>query len=81
MILLMLHDFQIQVFFLFISTSVADAAAVRPNIPIKGNPDFTNGAKNLKSPPFCSLVNCDFDNLISVDVWLERLYEYLQLVY
>ena len=40
--------------FLFIAASVADAAAVRPSIPIdlitdfsKGNPDFNNGAKNL----------------------------------
>ena len=61
--------------FLFIAASVADAAAVGPSIPKdlitlfnNGNPDFNNGAKNLKSPPFCILVNCAFDNLISVDV-------------
>ena len=33
-----------------------------------GDPDFNNGAKNLKNPPFCVLVNCAFDNLISVNV-------------
>ena len=39
-------------FFLFIAASVADAAAVEPNIPNdlttdfnKGNPDFNNGIK------------------------------------
>ena len=55
-------------FFLFIVASVADAAAVRLNIPnglitdfTKRNPDFNNGAKNL---PFCILVNCAFENLI-----------------
>ena len=37
-----------------------------------GNPDFNNGAKNLKNPPFCILVNCAFDNLILVDVWLAK---------
>ena len=65
--------------FLFTAASVADAAAVSPSIP-KGlitlfnnsNPDFNNGAKNLKNPPFCILVNCAFDNLISVDVWLAK---------
>ena len=58
---------------------VADAAAVRPSILNglitdfnKGNPDFNNGAKNLKNLPFCILVNCAFDNLISVDVWLAK---------
>ena len=77
--LLMLYDFQIQTFFLFIAASASVAAAVRPNVPNgiitdfhKGNPDFNNGAKNLKNPPFCILVNCAFDNLISVDVWLEK---------
>ena len=66
-------------FFLFIAASVADVAAVRPNIPNglitdfnKGNPDFNNGAKNLKNPPLCILVNCAFDNLILVDVWLAK---------
>ena len=41
-------------YFLFIAASVADVAAVRPNIPNglitdfnKGRPDFSNGAKNL----------------------------------
>ena len=50
----MLHNFQIQVFFLFIATSVADAAVVNPYIPNglttdfnKGNPDFNNGIENL----------------------------------
>ena len=58
---------------------MADAAAVRPIIPnglitdfSKDNLDFNNGAKNLKNPPCCSLVNCAFDNLISVDVWLAK---------
>ena len=53
-----------QVFFLFIAASAADAAAVRPNIPNglitdfnKDSPDFNKGAKNLKNPPFCILVN------------------------
>ena len=75
----MLYDFQIQVFFLFIVASVPDAAAVRPNIPNclitdfnKSSLDFNNGAKNLKNPPFCILVNCAFDNLISFDVWLAK---------
>ena len=46
----MLYDLQIQVFFLFIAASVADAAAVRPSITNglttdfnKGIPDFNNG--------------------------------------
>ena len=58
---------------------MADAAAVRPNIP-NGlitnfndcNPDFNNGAKNLKNPPSGTLVNCAFDYLISVDVRLAK---------
>ena len=61
--------------FLFIAASVADAAAVKPNIPYglttdfnEGNPDFNNGIKDFKNPPFCILVNCAFDNLISTDV-------------
>ena len=65
--------------FLFIAEFVADAAAVSPSIPNglitdfnKGNPDFNNGAKNLKNPPFCILVNCVFENFISVDVWLAK---------
>ena len=60
--------------FLFIATSVANAAAISPSISnglitdfSKGNPDFNNGDKNLGNPPFCILVNCAFDNLISVD--------------
>ena len=64
---------------MFIAASVADAATVRPSIPNglitdfnKGNPDFNNGAKSLKNPPFCILVNCAFGNLISVDVWLAK---------
>ena len=75
----MLYDFQIQGFFLFIAASVADAAAVRPSTPnglitdfSKGNPDFNNGAQNLKNSPFCILLNCAFENLISVDVWLAK---------
>ena len=63
--------------FLFIAASVADAAPVSPSIPKglitdfnKANPDFNNGAKNLKNPPFYISVNCDFDHLILVDVWL-----------
>ena len=73
-----MYDFQIQGFFLFIAASAADAAAAIPSIPnglidfIKGNPDFNNGAKNFKNPPFCILVNCAFDNLISVDAWLGK---------
>ena len=66
-------------FFLFIAASASNAVAVRPNIPSglitdfnKGNLGFHNGAKNLKNPPFCILVNCAFDNLISVDVWLAQ---------
>ena len=62
---------------MFVAASMAYAAAVRPNIPNglitdfnKGNPDFDNGAKNLKNQPFCILVHCAFENLISVDVWL-----------
>ena len=65
--------------FLFIAASVVDLVAVRPSIPnglitdfSKDNPDFINGAKNLKNPRFCILVNCAFDNLILVDVWLEK---------
>ena len=72
--------------FLFIAASVANAAAVSPSIPKvlitdfnNGNPDFNNGAKILKNPHFCILVNCAFDKLISVDVWLQRLCEDLQL--
>ena len=41
-------------YFLFIAASVADAVAVRPNMPYglitdfnKDNPDFNSGAKNL----------------------------------
>ena len=63
--------------FWFIAASEADAAAVIPSIPKglmtlfnNGNPDYKNGAKNLKNPPFCILVNCAFNNLTSVDVWL-----------
>ena len=65
--------------FLCIKASVKLDAAVRPNNPgglaaafNRGNPDFNNGAKNLKNPPFYILVNCTFDNLISVDVWLAK---------
>ena len=61
--------------FLLIVASVADAASVRSSIPRglitdfnNGNPDFNNSAKNLQNPPFCVLVNCAFDNLISADV-------------
>ena len=65
--------------FLFIAASAADAAAVRPSIPnglitdfSKGNPDSNNDAKNLKNQRSCILVNCTFDNLISVDVGLAK---------
>ena len=55
----MLYDFPIQGFFCLFAASVSDEAAVRPSIP-KGlitlfnndNPDFNNGAKNVKNPPF-----------------------------
>ena len=64
---------------LFIAASVTDAAALSPSILRgliidfrKGNPDFNNSAKNLGNPPFCILVNCAFDNLISADVWLAK---------
>ena len=77
----MLYDFQIQAFFLFIAASVADTAAVKPSIPNclttdfnKGNPDFNNGIKNFKNPPFCILVNCAFENLISADVRLLKAF-------
>ena len=73
----MLYDFQIQVFFLSIAASAADAAAVKSSIPNgltkdfkKDNPDFNNEIKNFKNPPFYILVNCAFENLISPDVWL-----------
>ena len=72
----MLHDFQIKVFFCLLQLLLLIQTAVRPSIPnglITGfnndNPNFKNGAKNLKNPPFCILVNCPFENLISVDVW------------
>ena len=77
----MLYNFQIQVFFLFIVASVADVAAVKPSIPNglttnfnKGNPDFNNGVKIFKNPPFCILVNCAFENLIAADVWLSKAF-------
>ena len=64
---------------MFIAASVADAAAVKPNTLNglvtdfnNGNPDFNNGAKNLQNPPFFILVNCAFENLILVDVWLAK---------
>ena len=48
-------------YFLFIAASVADAGAVRPNIPNglitdfnKGNKEFNNGAKILKIHLFAS---------------------------
>ena len=63
-------------FFLFIAASVADAAAVKLSIPNGLITDFNKGnlknLKNLKNPTFCTLVNCAFDNLISVDVWLPK---------
>ena len=77
----MQYDFQIQVFFLFIAASVADAAAVKTSILTglttdfnKGNPDFLNCIKNFKNPPFCILVNCAFEDLISADVWLLKAF-------
>ena len=55
----MSYDFRIQVFFLFIAASVANAAAVKPNIPNgltadvnRGNPYLNNGIKSFKNPPF-----------------------------
>ena len=64
---------------MFIAASVADTAAVRASMPRgliidfnKGNLDFNNVPKNLKNPPFYILVNCAFDNLISVHVWLAK---------
>ena len=64
---------------MFIAAFVADAAAVRPNIPnglitnsSKGNPDFSNDAENLKNPTFYILVNCAFENVISADMWLAK---------
>ena len=81
----MLHDSQMQVFFVT-AASVADAAAVKPSIPNglttgfnKRNSDFNNGMKNFKKPPFCILVNCAFKNLILADVWL--LNAFLRLFY
>ena len=75
-------------FILFIAASVANAAAVKPNIPNglttdfnKGNPDFNNGIKNFKNPPFCILVNCAFENLIPPDVWLLKAFLKLKVVY
>ena len=67
--------------FLWIAASVADAAGVNPNgieillanvlsiFPIKGNPAFNNGPKNLpKNRPVCPvLCNWVFDNFILVD--------------
>ena len=64
--------------FLWISVSVADAAAINPNgiktllanglstFPIKSNPVFGNGPKILpKHPPGCPILcNSVFDNFI-----------------
>ena len=65
--------------FLFTAASVANAATVSPSTPNglitdfnKGNPDFNNGIKNFKNSPFCILVNCPYDKLTSVDVWLAK---------
>ena len=65
----MLYNFSDPSIFLFIAASVADAAAVKSNIPSglitdfnKGSPDFNNVAKNFKNPPFCIFVDCAFDN-------------------
>ena len=65
--------------FSFLAASVADTAAVRTIIPKglitifnNGNPDFNNGTKNLKYPLFWILINCAFDNSISVDVRLAK---------
>ena len=74
----MLYDCLI-LFFLYIKASVKLEAAVRPNNPNglaaafnRGNLDFNNGPKNLINPPICILVNCAFDNLMSVHVWLAK---------
>ena len=53
----MLYNFQIQLFFLFIAASVADAAAVKPSIHNCLTTDFTKGNPDFKNPPFCILVN------------------------
>ena len=45
----------------------------------KGNPDFNNGIKNFKNPPFCILVNCAFESLISADVWLLNAFQRLKV--
>ena len=57
--------------FLCIKASVKLEAAVRSNNPNglaaafnNGNPDFNNGAKNLKNSPFYILVNFAFVDLI-----------------
>ena len=64
---------------LYIKASVKLEAAVGPN-----NPNGLAAAsiltlimvlkifKNLKNPPFYILVNCAFENLISVHVWLVK---------
>ena len=74
----MLYDLEIQGFFCLLQ-HVVDAATVSLSIPRglikdfnKGNPDFNNGVKNRKNPPFFILVNCAFYSLISVDVWVAK---------
>ena len=67
--------------FLWITASVANAAAVNPNgsktllanslstFPVKGNPVFNNGPKSLPNdPPDCPILcNWVFDNFILAD--------------
>ena len=74
--------------FLWIATSVPDAAAVNPNgiktllanglstFPIKGNPVFSNGPKSLpKNPPDCPILcNWVFDNFILAEELFANYY-------
>ena len=80
--------------FLWIVSSLADAAAVNPNgiktllvnglstFPIKDNPVFSNCPKSLpKNPPDCPILcNWSFDIFI-LHEHLQMLYEALKLVY
>ena len=81
--------------FLSIPASAADAAAVNLNITktllangliklfINGNPVLSNRPKSLpRIPPNCIILDhFVFDNLISADVCLAKLYKDFQLVY
>ena len=79
----MLHDFKIK-YYIFCLLQHLLLKQQQLNIPNgsitdfnKDNPDFNNGAKNFKNLSFCILVNCAFDNLISVDVWLAKALQIL----